>query len=751
MVDQEALTLEPNDPIRKLIVEIPDFTANPVGKKARQAMVNKVKGSTPGRHTQNFGRSEPTFVSIFFPNYSSAQYENDVASHTGLNDGWWSNFSVSVLCQSMYWQTSDLRQQLLHDKINNAVNNNNNTLRGKAISFYSHVLRSDFLKYGGDMDKARKAYIDQICTKTWVTFKMKQYNDGTWANADWEEFHHWTKLSALGATDDEITSVINRLRHLGLRIFPDVDVGTWRNYMAWYSPDKIDHLDIDSDARPGETHEVYLPSPIGMGSWMKEENSFEFTADGQPGSGYRSSPSSGSCFTATTMVLLPDSSVKEICKIKVGDKVQTPSGPRKVLLVSTPMRSGRTLYSFNKASGFKFTASHPFINGKHFSSYDPLYLSISPLNLIRSVPRIAYDGVEKLELGSSLLSYHSGSGQPFLVESIEEYPCCGPSGEMLYDLILEPDISGRFQYIVGTDQSLFVVTSEVPPFNDATFSELLGGLALLDIVDTSSLSLSKAMDVGSDLPPSRIDVLARKLSSNLLPRALSLVRNNTSRFRQIDGEEFARCVSDKMAIFITTDGAYNSGTGEMFAQLSARIFHQLSSAVQLGHRVIRAEKNFDTMAVSVIDVQVTAPLAPQSCLQDPLITVQLNDNAPVQYQINNNQLPFGIRVHKTPFFPVQKLRNEEEYRIKISIETNKEVFLASTYITLPLQLNYRHYSIPLFGGAREKGMVNFDVRCLSTADVKKESEESPTWNEEKMLSFMQHLSTSSEEVLQSIV
>ena len=99
-------------------------------------------------------------------------------------------------------------------------------------------------------------YIDQICTSTWVTFKMIQYDDDTWMNSSWEEFHHWTKLSALGVTDDEIAPVINQFRDLGLCIFSNVDISTWCSYMVWYSPDIINHLDVDKDAKAGETHEV---------------------------------------------------------------------------------------------------------------------------------------------------------------------------------------------------------------------------------------------------------------------------------------------------------------------------------------------------------------------------------------------------------------------------------------------------------------------------------------------------------------
>ena len=234
----EGLSLSPNDPIYKLIVNTPDINSNPVGSVARNALISQLKRSLPGRHSE-FLRTGELFVDIFLPNHSAAPYEGDVIAQTGLNDGWWSDFSTAVLCQSMYWQTSDIRGQLLIDKINTDVGSYNSSLQGKAVQWYSHVLFLDFMKYNGDRCQAKKVYIDQITSERWVTYKMKQYIDHTWYNVAWEEFHHWVKLSALGASDDEIDAVINKLRGLGLRIYPDVDVSKWRDYYVWYTPDIV--------------------------------------------------------------------------------------------------------------------------------------------------------------------------------------------------------------------------------------------------------------------------------------------------------------------------------------------------------------------------------------------------------------------------------------------------------------------------------------------------------------------------------
>jgi hypothetical protein len=751
MCDNNGLTLNPKDPIYKLIVDIPDFNSNPVGTVARKALVSKLKGRMPGRHTTAWydPKSGQTFRQIFFPNYNAAQYEEYVASHTGLSDDWWSDFSVAVLCQSMYWQTSDLRPQLLIDDINTEVNNYNRNVRAAGVGWYSYVLFLNFMKYSGDLTTARNTYVNQICCKDWVTLKMKQYNDGTWANPDWEEFHHWAKLSSLGATDDEIATVINKLRNLGLRIFPDVDVQSWRSYFVWYKPDQLNHTDVDNDARNGETCEVYIPGFGVPGTFMKEENSFEFTANGQPGNKFRSTPHS-SCFSATTMVLMPDGSLKDICKIKVGDKVQTPSGPRKVQLISTPYANGRKLYGVNKTSGFHFTITHPFINGQRKSDNNPLILAVSPLNLIRNIPMIGYEGVGKLAKGAYLLSFESGTCQPRLVESVDEIPS-DESDQLLYDLILEPDMSGHFQYIVGAKDNLFVVASELPTYKNAKPAELMACSAILNAIDAASAPLNTLLaSCSQQLYLQKIDSIACMLSSCLLSyEHRSGGASIVSQLNSTDLSEFLRLLVSKFEMFTLSDGEYCLATGEAFAYLSARLGHQLASAILLGYRIIQSRSDPDVLALSLLDMQTTAPVALNS-LSNPTITVQLDDLPPEQYAVAENGVHFGVRIFKISYFQVCDVRKQREHRLKVVIQMNNgEVLQASTYINLPLQL-YRHYRLPIFSDQDEKGILSLDVYYLSTTDMNEEKKSISGWNEQKMLNYTNCLTKTAGELLQKL-
>ena len=745
----EGLTLDPSDPIFKLIVDIPDFNSNPVGSVARNALVNKLKLSTPGRHSEPWPQPAGSrFVDIFFPNTSSVPYEGDVTGQTGLSDGFWSDFAVAVLCQSMYWQTSDIRGQLLIDKINADVGSYNTSLQGKAVQWYSHVLLQDFMKYSGDFGQAIKTYIYQLCTERWVTYKMKQYNDGTWLNPDWEEFHHWAKLSALGASDDEISGVINKLRGLGLRIFPDVDVSTWRNYFVWYKPDSLDHKDVDADARNGELEEVCTSySGSSYPSCMKEENSFEFTADSQPGNKYRQVPSS-SCFSPTTKVLMSDGSLKEIRKVAAGEMIQTPSGPRQVLLVATPMRNERPLYGINGQPDFLYTATHPFINFQESSSMEPHFLAVSPLELTHAIPIFSYDGIKKLERGSCLVGFTDGSPHKIPILSIEEFPA-GPNEELLYDLILEPDYTGQFEYIVGGKDSLFVVASELSTFKNATRTELVAGAVILHAISSASDSLfALHKSTNMYLFREKLTKVAHQLSAYLLPQTSRQTGSTSGVLSKLsEPAHFIQYVKSKINAFVLSSGTYNPATGEAYACISARVTHQLACTLQLGYRIIRENTDVDCMAVSLGDVHITGPLPP-GVIPDPVIVMQVDEFPQVKHKVEGNSVPFGVRIHHIFYIPLQDLR--KEYTLKLHIEnamSQEKVLECCTQVVLPLNHSYRNYRLPLFFSQEEKGFLHMDIHLLSTANAEAEKIASQSWNADSMYIFAEQLMMDAGEIL----
>ena len=732
--------MDQSDPLYVLITQTPDINSNTTGSTARSALVNKVKGATPGRHTELFS-SGKLFKDLFFPNYSPVSYEADVVSNTSLDDNWWSSVSVAVLCQSMYYQTSDLRSQLVIDNINSAMDAFNVTLREKAVKWYTHILLKDYMKYAGDIQSAKNGYIDQICTSKWVTYKMKQYNDGTWLNPSWEEFHHWIKLSALGASDDEINTVIEKLKNLGLRIFPDVDAGAWQHYFVWYSPSSIDHNDIDKDAARGELEEVYLPSVYGTGSYMNEENSFEFTASDQPGEQYRSVPSS-SCFSSRTKVLMANGMLTEIEQIKVGDHVASPHGPRSVMFVSTPNRNGRTLFSINNYAGFWFTATHPFINAQHSSSKQPYYLAHSPLQLDHAVPTLGSKGIGCLGVHTRLV--HSNGEMEVL--SIQAQQADGEE-ELLYDLILEPDCTGLFEYFVGDEKMQFLVASEIPSFSTATVTEKVACAIILNMIKASLKPIeSMKSSMLSQQFNHKIQMIAFQISAGLLCNAAQYSTpavSHTERFKYAC-MNFAEYLKDAADMFVSQDGKYNAAAGEAFAHLSAsRLFYQISFILDLGFRkpaLMPAKK--DWMGLSVLSIHTHSTSISDMCLT-PEIIIHLHQFPPIKHALTEGLDQFILHVKKVFYISCRNENNDNEFDLSITIGNAglaEKVFNAFTHIVLPLHHGYRHYCMPVFSDNKEIGFLVMDVRMLSEAEVEEEKSASSGWEHSSNLPLALRLS-----------
>ena len=731
---KEGLTLSPDDPVYKLIVNTPDLSSNPVGEVTREALVSKLKGATPGRHTEPFGRHGDTFLSIFFPHYSPARYEDAVSSQTGLDNGWWSNFSTAVLCQSMYYQTSDLRGQLKIDDINRDVNDNNNTLKSKAVQMYVYVLLKDFMNYNGDLQSAKDKYIKNICTVEWVTYKMKQYNDGTWKNPEWEEFNHWVKLSALGASDSEISTTIKTLKTTGpgLRIYPDVDSTTWRSYTSpWFKPNGLSHQDIDSDAKNGELRSVYIPSysPHGWPTYMKEENSFEFTANSQPGSKYRHVPSS-SCFSGNTMVLMQDYSLKAIKDVKSGEYVQTRSGPHKVAFVSAPPKGNRKMYSINNLD-FGFTHAHPFLDGSN-GPEQPHFLAISPLNILHTIPMLSYEGIAQLRVGSKVLGF-STSNNTFAVE-VTKVEDIDFADSYVYDLVLEPNSSGQFEYIIGVYDTLFVVASELPTFHNASAAELAAGAIIMNMVSlASNLQSTLYNKVGHDSFQSKLVSELRKLSSYLfyVPIDKYSVSSSETRLSVKNQTDFLDNLLTHIKVF-NIDGTYNVSAGISFEYLMAKMMHQIASNLALGYRIIPTDdrSSANVVAISLFNIHLIASPLVVGVISDILVSIEENGATMEHFIIKQNDAcRFGTQINKVLYIPFLTPTKAVDVKFKLTSNDNKMTLQASTYFSeIPFQ-GQLHYHLPIFAHNDEEiGMLNADMRCLTRLEREKEENACLTWD-----------------------
>ena len=475
------------DNMNDIVSFCPEFT-NPIGIIARNALVSKLKISTPGEHNEPYEAPGKPFVGIFFPKHQTATYTNNVLQVvTSLSDSWWSEFSTVVLCQSMYYQTSELRAQLLIDYINSTVDDYNNQFRSTAFDWYVYVFGQQV--YGYKQNSAvLKEYLSVLNSSNWIELHKAKYSQGQWINPEWKVFHHCVKLTNLGATVNDINSWLTTCEENGLYIPDTVGVNKWKSYLVWLNPKKLNHEDIDQEARNAELENEYF----GSTSYLVEENSFAFTADGKPGSKYRipggiAETGGGCCFTKDTKILMHDDSLKNISEIQIDDFVKTRSGNSRILFVSKTPKKDRILYSIN-GFPFQFTDTQPFINyPAEEPTVKPYYVTVRPDRLQMFGPTLGWEGIAKLSKDSVLIN--GATLKPQTIESIETHQPDPDTSDILYDLIVTPNGEGRFEYFAGCNASLLLVASEISSMEGATDSTLEAILTFLKIVKSTLIPL----------------------------------------------------------------------------------------------------------------------------------------------------------------------------------------------------------------------------------------------------------------------
>ena len=668
-----------------------------------------------------------TFRSIFYPSYSAVSHEGNVYDVTGLSSSFWTDFSVAVLCQSIYWQTSDARGSLNRSKVDTAVTSHNNQVKAKAVAWYAYVLFHDYMNYQGNLSSAKQVYLDQLNSDHWVTYKKKQLIDGSWSNPDWELFHHWVKLSALGASDTEISNLIAALKQKGLIIESDVDASHWRSYFVWYDPSTLDHSDVDSEARNGELASVHLPSPQGAGSWMKEENCYDFTAGSQPGNGYRNPPPHSSCLSANVSVLMASGSFKPIRDISAGEMVKTPHGSSRVLLVSTPKTGDRSVCRINNLP-FYFTEAHPFLS----FSKDPRYVAVSSLNLLNNVPLLGQYGIGPLKVGTELLAY---DGSKITVTSLETVKP-DKNDEFVYDLIIEPSPEGKFEYFAGSESNCFAIASEISPASDFSKAERLAFQVIMAVISSSAELLNKQYKTSSDHSSFlySIDRIARIIEAGFLHVALNYSANtlDLTKNELLTAYPLPQLIAHSTSLYQGEDGTYNQSSGAAYDFFMRKLFYPIASTLELGYRVMPTSNNdLEYLAISIMEVYVVGPIR---LPPDPIVTIRIPTHEPFNEIGRKTESVFGSRFHQTHYLPLPKA-NQDNFGVILNIPISSKGMDGSLTATTVVSAIFQHGFIqrrrlPLFDGKNvEQGYTSVDIRTLTAKNVDIETKKADKWDE----------------------
>ncbi|GIH02215.1 hypothetical protein Rhe02_02820 [Rhizocola hellebori] len=513
--------------VEVLAAALPAQGGNRLADLTREILVLHTKRCTPGNYSQLIGTG-PEFRAIFFPNAGESPYESTITPLTGLDGGFFAALSVAMLCQQMAAVASTLRPQLLTGKINDTINGLTTAIRQNSFRYYAYLARyadtpikNALAAFPDEASRAlaRQHYLAGLTSASWVNAKLVQDSTGSWPDRDWELYHHWIKLTAVGASIAEIDAAITTMMSLGLPVPPSLRPGSWHLQAPWLNAGFSGADMADANGPIVATKCTRYPGARSP-SCMAEDNSFEFTALTQPGNGYRQVPAS-SCLAPGTRVVMADRTLKQIQDIEAGESVLTPQGSRSVILRSAPLRGQRTLVQFD-GLGFAFAATHPFL--VHTAS-DPLgatYAAADPQGLARTVPTLSQFGLRGLhQPGPAILVRHTEQGDvAFPAPSTHDAPTELP--ELLYDLYLEVGPDGRSEYYAGDEHTQLLVSSEIPRFAVApqTTAVVLhvlraaGPTVLETLANVPDESFDDVLGIGLDgLARTMMPTIGRKLTT----------------------------------------------------------------------------------------------------------------------------------------------------------------------------------------------------------------------------------------------
>ena len=602
-----------DDPVITALVNLmPDYSG---GRRLHELYVNKAEGMLPGHYSQLFGTG-PAFRSVFYPSWGIDPLWG-LAGLTGLDERWWSQFSVALLCQAIAELGSDIRGQMLGAKINDAVAAANAELRARSASTYAQVLAASYpplvaLLQQVDRSRAKEQFRTVLLAN--VLNRQLWWQAGMWTSPDWEMFNQYAKYLALGATEGEVDALITELVATGLPVPTQVDREHWRSYAdALRDKPDVDVADIRAACSGPIAATTYLPTyGGGMPPRLPNGNCYEFTASSQPGTEYRRVGGS-CCFSGDTRVLTADRGAVPMRELQRGEVVLTRTGRSAVAYLARPLRGGRELFSLRtdrtragvegSASGPAgpgpvFAATHPFVNAAEGTDA-PALLSADPIALAATVPTLGEDGIGLLGEGCRVWS-RAGGDQPVeqaTVAALERVPPT-PADEVLYDLRFAPGSADQ-EFWVGDGEHFYLVAPEYPRLERA-------GAAAVAVVAIMEGLLGSTGPGGDGWSPWVIEVLESS-GPGIFTGALAEALAVTPSFGAPSPSQPLDSRIDRLyAALGTGDPETAAVAAALFDGLLAAVGQWFASLVALGWRS-GMHLGGDLVAVTVFDLALAAP------------------------------------------------------------------------------------------------------------------------------------------------
>ncbi|KAG4271058.1 hypothetical protein FPRO04_11286 [Fusarium proliferatum] len=284
-----------------------------------------------------------------------------------LDDSSLKNGGIALLIKSIYnactrWDDNINLDQCVANiaTLNTYIWNNKTDILIMWYREYFNIWPTDNTTYV-DMYKA------VLCSNAYKSLKQAEASDGTWIDANLEMFHHFAKLAACGATDDQINDIYTELTTaapiVNASTFGMIYTNHWRDYEGWLNKGNLDFGDLGA-TNLDDVYEIWFANPPA-----EPVPSFEYLAEDiiQHYDYWKDSPSP-SCLSAPSQVLMASGEILAISEVKPGDCVVSgllgtagARNTRTVAFVSKSERAGRQLYELRSLPGIQFTATHPLI------------------------------------------------------------------------------------------------------------------------------------------------------------------------------------------------------------------------------------------------------------------------------------------------------------------------------------------------------------------------------------------------------
>ncbi|MFD2423689.1 hypothetical protein ACFSUI_05655 [Ralstonia solanacearum] len=142
---------------------------------------------------------------------------------TGIGASDWSDGATATLCQSIHQLTSEARRNVDRGKADGAVDRFNGLLQQgqRLLNWYGYVFQRNWQAFAtpfnavaGDVSAKSDAlaqYRAALTSPAWLGAKRLQLARGQWQNPEWELFHHYVKLLALGDSVGSIDTLIGTM------------------------------------------------------------------------------------------------------------------------------------------------------------------------------------------------------------------------------------------------------------------------------------------------------------------------------------------------------------------------------------------------------------------------------------------------------------------------------------------------------------------------------------------------------------